>query len=275
MKLGVCLEMFFTDRPFAERIARAGDAGYRYAEMWFTDGTAHAKGFDATDAKDPARVAAVAAKAGVTLTNAVIGSPDGSTGGGLTNSRNRRQWLARARQTFAFCQDAGIGACIACTGNVIKGATAAAMRRSVVDGLKATAELAEAAGIDLWLEPLNDKINHPNYFCISSDAGAEICRAVHSPRMKLLFDCYHMQIMEGDLVGHIRKNLDVIGHVHSAGHPGRHELWLGETNYAFLVQQIEEMGYKGVFALEYAPTLKSADSLKKTRRCLSEFVKIA
>ena len=93
--------------------------------------------------------------------------------------------------------------------------------------------------------------------------------------MKLLFDCYHMQIMEGDLVGHIRKNLDVIGHMHSAGHPGRNELWLGETNYPFLAQQVEKLGYTGVFALEYAPTLKSADSLKKARAHLAQAVKLA
>jgi hydroxypyruvate isomerase len=73
-----------------------------------------------------------------------------------------------------------------------------------------------------------------------------------------------MQIMEGDLTGHLRKNLDVIGHIHSAGHPGRHELWLGETNYPFLVEEIRKMGYKNVFALEYAPTLEPVESLRRT-----------
>ena len=72
-----------------------------------------------------------------------------------------------------------------------------------------------------------------------------------------------MQIMEGDLVGHIKRNLDVIGHFHSAGHPGRHELWLGETNYPVVVKEIEAMGYDGVFALEYVPTLDSGESLRQ------------
>jgi len=79
-----------------------------------------------------------------------------------------------------------------------------------------------------------------------------------------------MQIMDGDLTGHIRKNLDVIGHFHSAGHPGRHELWLGETNYAFLVRQLETLGYQGVFALEYAPILPPGDSLRQTLKYLKE-----
>ena len=142
------------------------------------------------------------------------------------------------------------------------------MRRSVLDGLKATAERAEKAGIDLFLEPLNDRVDHPNYFCTHSDEGAELCRAVKSARMKLLFDCYHMQIMEGDLIGHIKAAFDVIGHFHSAGHPGRHELWLGETDYRYLTKQIDEMGYSGVFGLEYAPSGDHVESLKKTRQYL-------
>ena len=86
----------------------------------------------------------------------------------------------------------------------------------------------------------------------------------------MVYDCYHMQIMEGDLVGHIQASLDVIGHFHSAGHPGRHELWLGETNYAFLTKRIAEMGYTGVFGLEYAPAGDHVESLKKTRQYLGE-----
>jgi len=265
MKLGVCLEMFFTDRPFLDRIAAAGDAGYRFAEMWFTDMTfwGEKTGMRSDDAKDPARVRAAAEKAGVVLTNAVIGSPDGTMGGGLTNPANRKTWLARTDATLRFCREAGIGAAIVCTGNRVPGLTDRRMRKSVVDGLKATVKKAEKHGVNLWLETLNDKIDHPDYFLTSSDEGAAICREVGSPRLKLLFDCYHMQIMEGDLCGHIRKNLDVIGHIHSAGHPGRHELWQGETNYPFLVRAIESMGYAGVFALEYMPTLPAGDSLRQ------------
>jgi hydroxypyruvate isomerase len=261
MKYGVCLEMFFTDRPFPERIAAAGRVGCRYAEMWFTDQTAWKDGMRSNDAKDPLKVHAAAEKAGVVLTNAVIGSPDGGLGGGLTDPAQRRLWLARAEQTLKFCREAGIGAAIVCTGNCAAGRSAAQMRDSVVAGLKATLPLADKYGVDLFLEVLNDKIDHPGYFLTSSDQGAEICREIASPRLKLLFDCYHMQIMEGDLCGHIRKNLDVIGHMHSAGHPGRHELWLGETNYPFLIAELGRMGYPGVFALEYMPTLPHEESL--------------
>lgn len=270
MNYGVCLEMVFTDRPFLDRLCLAAEAGFSFAEMWFTDLTAAVSGMDTKDPKQAAQIRAAAEKAGITMTNALIGSPDGGIGGGLTDAERRPEWLQRTDATLAYCRDAHIGAAIVCAGNLVKKLSRAQMRQNVLDGLKATAERAEKAGITLLLEVLNDKVDHAGYFLTSSDEGAALCREVNSPRLKLLFDCYHMQIMEGDLTGHIRKNLDVIGHIHSAGHPGRHELWLGETNYPFLVRQLEAMGYQGVFALEYAPTLEPSASLRKTLAYLND-----
>jgi len=264
MKLGVCLEMVYQDLPFLERIGKAAEAGYRFAEMWMGDLATTKSAEDARKSRQAAQIRAAAKKAGITMTNAVIGSPDGGIGGGLTDTMRRSEWLQRTDATLAYCREADIGAAIVCTGNLVKGISRAQMRQNVLDGLKATAERAEKAGITLLLEALNDKVDHAGYFLTSSDEGAALCREVNSPRLKLLFDCYHMQIMEGDLTGHIRKNLDVIGHIHSAGYPGRHELWLGEINYRFLVEEIRQMGYKGVFALEYAPTLESSESLRRT-----------
>ncbi len=270
MHYGACLEMLFTDIPFLDRIPLVASAGFRFAEMWFGDLVSTKSIGDARKSKKAASVRTAAEKAGVTITNVVIGSPDGSLGGGLTDSARQPEWLKLTDATLSFCREANIGAAIVCTGNLVKGLSRTQMRQNVLEGLKATAERAEKAGITLLLEVLNDKVDHPGYFLTSSDEGAELCRKVNSPRLKLLFDCYHMQIMEGDLTGHIRKNLDVIGHIHSAGHPGRHELWLGETNYPFLVRQLEAMGYKGVFALEYSPTLPSSTSLRQTLAYLKD-----
>lgn len=269
MPFGVCLEMQFPNLPFLDRIAAAAQVGVNCAELWFTDMTAWANGMNHSDAKHPDKIRSAAAQAGVVLTNAVIGSPDGTIGGGLTDARNRRQWLARAEATLKFCREAEVGAAIVCTGNIVAGLTRQQMRQHVLDGLKATVELADQLGVNLLLEPLNDKVDHPDYFLTSSDEGAALCREIGSQRLKLLFDCYHMQIMEGDLCGHIRRNLDVIGHFHSAGHPGRHELWLGETNYPFLVEEIKKLGFQGIFAFEYQPTLMPEESLRRTMEDLS------
>ena len=259
MELGLCIEMALSKLPFEERIRKAGELGFKNIEMWFVDMSY--KG-------SPANLAKLAEQNNVKITNTVIGAPNGSVGGGLTNPRNREQWLERARMSIDFTKEAQIPATIVCTGNVVEGMTDEEMMQSVFEGLKPTIELAEKAGITLLLEPLNTTYDHQGYWLTSSDLGADICRKVGSERMRLLFDCYHMQIMEGDLVKHIERNLDVIGHVHAAGVPGRNELYRGEINYPFLLEQIEKLGYQGVFGLEYQPSIDDESSLKQTMKYL-------
>jgi len=257
MELGLCIEMAFAKEPFPERMRKAAKAGFRNVEMWFVD---------RSWTGGPEELARLAKKSGVRITTTVIGSPDGSIGGGLTNPANREQWLERARMTMEFNRRAGIAATIVCTGNRVPELTEKQMRDSVVEGLKETTRLAERNGITLFLEPLNTPYDHPGYWLCGSDAGAELCREVGSERLRLLFDCYHMQIMEGDLLMHIGRHLDVIGHFHCAGVPGRHEPETGEVNYRFLVGEIEKLGYTGVFGLEYAPSMEHELSVRRTLR---------
>lgn len=259
MELGLCIEMAFTKLPFEKRIKKAAALGFKNVEMWFVDASFKGR---------PEELAKIAQRNNVKITNTVIGAPDGSIGGGLTNPDNRQQWLERTRFTLEFNKAAQIPATIVCTGNMVDGMKNEQMMQSVMDGLKATVELAENAGITLLLEPLNTTYDHPGYWLTSSDKGAEICRKLGSARMKMLYDCYHMQIMEGDLVKHIERNIDVIGHFHSAGVPGRNELYKGETNYPFVMNQIEKLGYKGIFGLEYMPSIDDEESLRETLKYL-------
>jgi hydroxypyruvate isomerase len=254
MDLGLCIEMIFTADPLPLRMKRAAALGMRNVEMWFIDGSW--KG-------TPEELARVAAESGVRVTNTVIGAPDGSIGGGLTDPARRHQWLERARLTLDFNVRAGIPATIVCTGNTPEGVRDNAIRTSVVDGLAATVALAEKAGITLLLEPLNDRWDHPGYWLTSSEKAAALCREVGSSRLRLLFDVYHMQIMEGDLVRHIEKSADVIGHFHSAGVPGRHELDGGEIAFPRLLAGIEKTAYAGLFAMEYAPAEDEEESLRR------------
>lgn len=256
MKYGLCIEMALTDIPFEQRFKAAADLGFEFVEMWFVNGP----GYDGS----PEGLAKLASGAGVKITNTVIGAPDGSIGGGLTDPANREQWLKRAKMTIDFNKAAGVPATIVCTGNVVDAMTDEQMTESVIEGLKPTVEMAEEAGITLLLEPLNTVYDHEGYFVDNSGQGAEICRALKSERMKLLYDCYHMQIMEGDLVKNIERSLDVIGHFHFAGVPGRNELYKGEIDYPFVINRIERMGYDGVFGLEFTPSTDIAESLRKT-----------
>jgi hydroxypyruvate isomerase len=120
------------------------------------------------------------------------------------------------------------------------------------------------------LEPLNSLIDHNGYFLDNPYDAADIVRAVHHPSVGLLFDCYHMQIMGGNLIQAIRDNVDVIRHFHSAGVPGRHDLDDGELNYPRIVDAIAATGYKGCFGLEYFPNGDSAESLANMRRLLKD-----
>jgi hydroxypyruvate isomerase len=128
--------------------------------------------------------------------------------------------------------------------------------------LKEAAKIAEDHDVTICMELLNSKVNHPGYMCDKSAWGFELCRRVNSPRFKMLYDIYHMQIMEGDLIATIRKNIDFIGHFHTAGVPGRHELDENqEIYYPAVMRAIAESGYQGYVAHEYTPTRDPMKSL--------------
>jgi hydroxypyruvate isomerase len=128
--------------------------------------------------------------------------------------------------------------------------------------LKEAVKIAEDSGVNICMELLNSKVNHPGYMCDKSAWGFELCRRVNSPRFKMLYDIYHMQIMEGDLIATIRKNIDFIGHFHTAGVPGRHELDENqEIYYPAVMRAIVESGYQGYVAHEYTPTKDPMQSL--------------
>ncbi len=125
--------------------------------------------------------------------------------------------------------------------------------------------LAEEKAVTVCMELLNSKVNHPGYMCDHTAWGAEMCQRVNSPRVKLLYDIYHMQIMEGDVIRTIRQNIGYIGHFHTAGNPGRHEFDASqELNYQGICQAIADLGYQGYLAHEYTPTrdpLKTLDAM--------------
>jgi hydroxypyruvate isomerase len=126
---------------------------------------------------------------------------------------------------------------------------------------------AEDKGVTICLELLNSKVNHPDYQCDRTWWGVEVCKRVNSPRVKLLFDIYHMQIMEGDIIRTIRNNIQWIGHFHTAGNPGRHEMDdTQEMHYPGIARAIADLGYQGFIAHEYSPLRDPLQSLEETLR---------
>ncbi len=126
---------------------------------------------------------------------------------------------------------------------------------------------AEEKKVTLCVELLNSKVNHPGYMADHTAWGVKLCKKVDSPRVKLLYDIYHMQIMEGDVIRTIRDNIQYIGHFHTAGNPGRHEFdETQELNYAAIAKAIADTGYQGFLSHEYTPTKDALGTLEKMVR---------
>lgn len=270
MKFDVCLEMVFTDLPYDLRISKIAACGFDNVEFWFHDGTFNGKDCG-TGAKDAKLLKKACAAAGVRINNMVVNSPDGSLGGSLVCASDRNKYLERLDEVIAFAKACGCRKAITCTGNILPGVSRNQMRKAAEETLSRAAAVAEKHKFVLLLECLNTRTDHFNYFLDSSSEGAAITRAIKSPSLRLLYDVYHMQIMEGSIIANIEENLDVIGHFHSAGVPGRHELWDGEVNYHEIIRRIKAGGYKGAFGLEYSPAIKNhSKSLQQTRNFLAK-----
>ncbi|MEM9251525.1 MAG: TIM barrel protein [Planctomycetota bacterium] len=137
-----------------------------------------------------------------------------------------------------------------------------------VTGLRQIVPRAEALGVTLCLELLNSKVDHPDYMADHTAWGVELCERVNSPALRLLYDIYHMQIMEGDLIATIRQHHRWFSHYHTAGVPGRHEIDDSqEINYPAVVRAIRDTGYTGYLGQEFLST--SRDPIRSLREAIN------
>lgn len=139
-----------------------------------------------------------------------------------------------------------------------------------VKGLQQILSLAEQKGVTIQMELFNSKVDHKDYMCDKSAWGVELCKRLGSPNFKLLYDIYHMQINEGDVIRTIRDNHLYFGHYHTAGVPGRHEIdETQELYYPAIMQAIVATGYTGYVAQEFIPTGKTdADKIKALKKAV-------
>jgi hydroxypyruvate isomerase len=142
--------------------------------------------------------------------------------------------------------------------------------KNCVDGLKQIIGLAEKRGVIIQMELLNSKIDHKDYMCDRSKWGVELCKRLGSENFKLLYDIYHMQIDEGDVIRTIKDNHQYFGHYHTAGVPGRHEIDdTQELFYPAIIKAIVDGGFKGYLAQEFIPTGKEkADKIKALKKAV-------
>ncbi|MBM3888334.1 MAG: TIM barrel protein [Verrucomicrobia bacterium] len=180
---------------------------------------------------------------------------------GINDKANHAEIDAKMREAIKAAAEAGAPNVIVLAGDR-QGLTDEQGMDNSVAFFNNIKKLAEDKGVTLSMELLNSKVNHPGYMCDKTAWGVEVCKRVNSERVKLLYDIYHMQIMEGDVIRTIQQNIQYIDHFHTAGNPGRHEFdETQELNYVGICKAIADLGFKGVISHEYSPT-KGKDPLE-------------
>jgi hydroxypyruvate isomerase len=188
-------------------------------------------------------------------------------GGEIPSAMNRVENHARIEEGFQkfipLAAKAGVLNVITFSGNR-SGMSDDEGAKNTIAGLNRVKKVAEDHGVTICMELLNSKVDHHDYMCDHTAWGVQVVQAVNSPRVKLLYDIYHMQIMEGDLVRTIQKNIDWIGHFHTGGVPGRHELdGTQEVQWDGVMRGIAATNFHGFVAHEFVPSRDPLTSLRE------------
>ena len=180
----------------------------------------------------------------------------------MTEPAMRKTWLEGLAVSCKAANRMGVKKLITQVGQDT-GAERTVQHDSIVAALTAAKSILEDAGVTIMIEPLNTYVNHPGYYLWSSAEAFEIVRQVDHPLVKVVYDIYHQQVMEGNIIPSVTGNLDCIAHLHSAGHPGRHELQYGENDYRVIFDAVDKAGYQGACGLEYGALGDPVESLRQ------------
>lgn len=252
MKASVCIEMIYTEYPFLDRIKIAKEQGFDAVEFWNWDN------------KDMSAIKKTAADAGID-----IATFQSNRGGTLINPAHRKDFIRGIQESLDMAVEMGTKKMFILTDELgddrsvkfqFPELSEEEKYQSVMDGLKEIAPLADKAGVTLVLEPLNNLVDHAGYWLKNSEVGFELIRKVNSPSIRLLFDIYHQQITEGNIIERLTRNLDVISHVHVADVPGRHQPGTGEINFAVVLNKLRDADYKNFVGLEFEPVGPSREA---------------
>jgi hydroxypyruvate isomerase len=251
-KLSVMLWTVFRDLPFEKRLEKVAEAGYRNVEL--------VGEYEKWSDQDFERANAKRKELGITF-DCTAGLKHG-----LCNPAERDGLIEEFRRTLPIMEKLDCPAIILLTGNVVPGMSVESQHQSCIDGLKAAAKVVDGRKIKgepvrVLLENIDPEEN-PKYFLTSVARGFEIVRAVNDPQVQFLYDFFHEQISEGNLIEKLEKNIQHVGLVHIADVPGRHEPGTGEINYANIFRKLAELKYHRMVAMEFLPT---GDPVKQLR----------
>jgi hydroxypyruvate isomerase len=250
MALSACIEwLFAAEHPnFPDRIRAARDAGLEGVE------------FHLWRDKDLDAVKAALDETGVVL-NAIVVEPRCR----LPDPATHEAFVQAVKDTIATAKRLGAKAIIPSIGPALPDVAKETQRASIVSALKKAAAIAEAEGMDLLIEPLNDKVDHPGMYLVSTVEGLDIVEAVGSPKLRLLWDMYHSATM-----GEVPETLfgdraHLVAYVQAADSPGRNEPGAGAIDWPRYMKVVKALGYTGPMGLEYKPTGDTLASLKMAR----------
>jgi len=252
------LSMLFTELPFLERFKAAAEAGFSAVEFMFP------YEFSARD------IAAALKDNGLELVLHNLPAGDWARGdrGVACQSDRVVEFRDGVLKAIDYAQALGCPQ-LNCLAGLLPGGVKAEKARGVlVENLQYAAEKLQAAKIGLLLEPVNSR-DIPGFFIDRPSLGLSIIAATGANNLKLQYDVYHAQVMEGDLVNTIEREFARIGHIQVADNPGRHEPGTGEINYPFVFRRIDELGYKGWIGCEYKPQAATKPGLAWLRPYLA------
>ncbi|WP_072523736.1 hydroxypyruvate isomerase family protein [Clostridium sp. Marseille-P3244] len=249
MKYSVCTDALFPDTPVEDIIPVLRDHGYDTIEFWTW--------WD----KDLERIEHLCAEHQIQISTFCV---DFRTNPGIPEDHDK--YLEGLDASIRAARRLNCRTLIAQAGWSAEGVPADVHDRALRTVLKDAVPTLEKNDITLILEPLNIKVDHPGYHLSTSEHAFSILDEVGSSHVKLLFDIYHQQITEGNILATIEKHLDQIGHFHIAAVPGRIEPYNGELDYPYIIDQISRLGYNGCWGLEYMPKSdpwSTLDTVKK------------
>ena len=258
LRISPCIEMVFSELDFYDRFRASKDAGAGYCEFWGWGN------------KDLGRVKEESQKNGIQIAAICVDTKTPA----VAEVYNRKKLLYRepeaqdafvaaVKESLVVANALSVPTLIVTVGDERKDIPHVEQHTNVVLALKKVVPLLEDDGIQMVLEPLNVLANHMGYMLPSGYEAFGIVEEVGSPAVKVLYDIYHQQITEGNLIPTIRKYIHQIGHFHVADVPGRHEPGTGEINYRNVFSAIEELGYQKAVGLEYTPTKDSAETVRE------------